>query len=147
MTLNAALFETGRRVLVAPLLAPTSLGRNIAIAWNGSAEASRAVANAIPFLTRSEAVIILAAETDKTPHSTAGELATYLAWHSIAAEIGDFSPERPSVGEALLGEATSRGADLLVMGGYSHSRMRQLILGSVTRHVLTAAELPVLMAH
>ncbi len=147
MALNAALFETGRLVLVAPPLAPPSLGRKIAIAWNGSAEASRAVANAIPFLSRSEAVIILTVETDKTPLSAAGELAAYLAWHDLAAEVRDFSPERRSVGEALLGEATSCGADLLVMGGYSHSRMRQLILGGVTRHVLAVAELPVLMAH
>ncbi len=147
MTLNTALFETGRRVLVAPPLAPSSLGRKTAIAWNGSAEASRAVANAMPFLTRSEAVIILTAETDKTPLSVAGELAAYLAWHGVAAEILAFSPERRPVAEALLGEASNSGADLLVMGGYSHSRMRQLILGGVTRHVLAAAELPVLMAH
>ncbi|MEE9545668.1 MAG: universal stress protein, partial [Rhodospirillales bacterium] len=73
MILHAALFETGRRVLVAPPLAPSSLGRKIAIAWNGSAEASRAVSNAIPFLTRSEAVIILTAETDNTPLSVADD--------------------------------------------------------------------------
>lgn len=147
MILHAALFETGRRVLVAPPLAPSSLGRKIAIAWNGSAEASRAVSNAIPFLTRSEAVIILTAETDNTPLSVADDLAAYLAWHGVAAEIRAFPPERRSVEEALLGEASNSGADLLVMGGYHHSRMRQLILGGVTRHVLEAAELPVLMAH
>jgi nucleotide-binding universal stress UspA family protein len=147
MILHAALFETGCRVMVAPPLAPSSLGRKIAIAWNGSAEASRAVSNAIPFLTRSEAVIILTAETDNTPPSVADELAAFLGWHGVAAEILTFSPERRPVAEALLGEASNSGADLLVMGGYHHSRMRQLILGGVTRHVLEAAELPVLMAH
>ncbi|MFQ5619515.1 MAG: universal stress protein, partial [Rhodospirillales bacterium] len=147
MTLNAALFETGRPVLVAPPSAPAVLGRKVAISWNGSAQAARAVAAALPYIMRSDGVVILTVESDRTSASAAPELAAYLAWHGVRAETKFFSPTNRSIGAALLKECADAGADLLVMGAYTHSRMRQLILGGVTRHVLAEATVPLFMAH
>ncbi|GEO82896.1 universal stress protein [Pararhodospirillum oryzae] len=151
LTLNAALMESGRPVLVAPPSAPTTLGRRIAIAWNGSAEAARAVMGAMPFLTRAEGVAVyLAVGSDEEENGTAqaAELERHLAWHGITAlprllEGGAGG----RAGEALLAACAEDGVDMLVMGAYTHSRLRQLILGGVTRHVLERAAIPVLMSH
>ena len=147
MTLNAALFETGRPVLVAPPSAPGALGRKVAISWNGSAQAARAVSAALPYIKRSDGVVILTVESDRTSDSAASELAAYLAWHGVKAETKTFAATDRSVGAALLRECADAGTDLLVMGAYTHSRMRQLILGGVTRHVLAEATVPLFMAH
>ncbi|MBL6958278.1 MAG: universal stress protein [Rhodospirillales bacterium] len=145
LTLNAALFESGRPVLVAPSSIPETIGRKITISWNGSPEAARAVSAAIPFIAGAEQVTVVTADTDRTPVSAASELAAYLAWHGISAGTQTLSQSNQSVGEALLEKCA--GSDLLVMGAYTHSRLRQLILGGVTRHVLSAAQIPVLMSH
>jgi len=150
MTVNAALFETGRPVMVAPPSFPVVdgvVGRKIAVSWNGSVEASRAVAAAMPLIARSEGVVVLTADSDKTTSNLAAELAAYFAWHGVDAETKELEASGGHVGEALLTECGMIGADLLVMGAYTHSRMRQMILGGVTRHVLGEAEIPVLMAH
>jgi len=150
MTINAALFETGRPVMIAPpkfSISEGAIGRKVAVSWNGSAEASRAVAAAMPLITRSNGVVVLSAESDKTSSSIASELADYFAWHGVSAEIKTLAASGSHVGAALLDECSASGADLLVMGAYTHSRMRQMILGGVTRHVLSEAEIPVLMAH
>ena len=145
MTFNAALFETGRPVLVAPLQAVQSIGRTIAIAWSGSAEASRAVAAALPFIGKAEASVILSIADDDAAGTAGVELADYLAWHGLAAGCHTVAGEGVAVGEALL--KACAGVDLLVMGAYTHSRLRQLILGGTTRHVLEHAAIPLLMAH
>lgn len=145
--LNAALFETGRPVLVAPPTQAGEFGRKIVISWNGSAEASRAVAAAVPLIQRSEQVVILTADSDKTSSEIAPQLADYFAWHGVTAEVRKLSESGSQVGAALLAECAVIGADMLVMGAYTHSRMRQLILGGVTSHILSEARLPVLMAH
>lgn len=151
MVLNAALFETGRPVLVAPpaesAAPPPLAGGKVAIAWNLNAEAARAAAAAIPFLSRADSVVIVTAESARTSSGAAGELAPYLAWHGISATTKTIPPSRRAVGAALLGACAEIGADMLVMGAYTHGRVRQIILGGVTRHVLAEATIPVLMAH
>ncbi len=146
-TLNAALFETGHPVLLTPPNVSKSFGKHVAIAWNGSAEAARAVRMGLPFLAAAEKVSIVTAETDKTARKTADDLAVYLAWHGVNADPVYFSPAGHGVGEAMLLECGKIGADMLVMGAYTHSRVRQLILGGVTSHVLDSATIPVLMSH
>ncbi len=147
LTLETALFQGSRPVLLAPTRPAQRIGGVAAIAWNGSAEAARAVAGALPFLRKADAVHILTASTGKTDLSVADGLADYLAWQGILAAAKPVEPIVSSVGAALLTTASDLGADLLVMGGYTHSRLRQLILGGVTRHVLGNAELSVLMTH
>jgi nucleotide-binding universal stress UspA family protein len=145
-SLDAALFDTGHPVLVAPPTAPTSIGHRIALAWNGSAEASRVVAAALPFLAKAEAVTVLTATgTDK--RAPAEALVAYLARHDIKAVAQNVELQSHSIGHVLLEKALASGADLLAMGAYGHSRLREMILGGATRDVLAQATLPVLMAH
>ena len=108
---------------------------------------ARAVAAAIPLIQRSEGVVILSADSDKTSSDIAPKLADYFNWHGVTAEIRSMKESGAQIGAALLAESAVVGADMLVMGAYTHSRMRQLILGGVTRHILAEATLPVLMAH
>jgi len=146
LTLNAALFESGHPVLLAASSTPVFGGR-AAIAWNGSTQAARAVTAAIPFLKRASGVTILTADSDKTSGDVIPALMAYLSWHGVTTEARTSSPEGRQVGEVMLKECTDLGADLLVMGAYTHSRMRQLILGGVTRYILAEARIPVFMAH
>jgi nucleotide-binding universal stress UspA family protein len=143
--IETTLVGGGRPVLLAPGSA-AAIGDRIAIAWNGSAESARAVACAMPFLETAGAVHVLAAETGGTRLDVTDDLADYLAWHGIACERQAVAVE-DDAGPALLQAAGEVGADLLVMGGYGHGRLRELILGGVTRHVLTHGRLPVLLAH
>jgi nucleotide-binding universal stress UspA family protein len=143
--LHAVLFDSGRPALLAPLVPPRDIGRRICIGWNGTAESSAAVASALPWLHRAEAVRILAADEYQRRGPDALGLAEYLALHDIVAEVARFRPVDRDVGAGLLRATGEFGADLLVMGVYSHSRLRQLILGGVTRHVLEFARLPILM--
>jgi nucleotide-binding universal stress UspA family protein len=143
--LHAVLFDSGRAVLIAPHTPPSSVGTRICIAWNGTAEGAACVAAALPWLQRADAVRILTAEGYQRRGPAAPELAAYLALHGVFPEIAAFRPVDNSVGAGLLAAAGEFNADLLTMGAYSHSRLRQLILGGVTRHVLEHADLPVMM--
>ncbi len=145
-TLDAALFDTGRPVLVVPAKAPESLGERIVVAWNGSAQSSRVVGAALPLLARAKEVTILTGDGAdvKVP---AAQLLPSLARHGIQARHEAFAVSHGHVGKALLEQLTQRRADLLVMGAYGHSRLREMILGGATREVLAHCRIPVLMAH
>ncbi len=154
LTLNAALFDSGRPVLVAPLasggdpLKPLSAGGHVAISWNGSAQSARAVGSAMGLIAKAGKVTVLTTASDRTSAARAPELSAYLEWHGIVPDTRTFSSEGgQSIGESLLAECGAADVDLLVMGAYTHSRVRQLILGGVTRHVLEHAALPLFMAH
>ncbi len=148
LSLEAALMGGGRPLLMAPPL-PTgqSIGRRIVIAWRGSVDCARAVAGALPFLSQAEKVVVVTVASGKTSPARAAELVSYLAWHVIPAVPRLVDAGHQAVGEAVLSVVRDENADLLVMGGYGHSRVRELILGGVTRHVLNNATIPVLMAH
>lgn len=145
LTLEAALIDTGRPLLVVPPKAPAKIGSNVAIAWNGSAQAAHAVAMAMDFLAAAQSVTILTAKENGAEHRAA-DLQEQLAWHGIKAKIVSVAA-RNDAGKALLAAATKAGANLLVMGAYGHSRVRELVLGGVTKHVLQATTLPTLLAH
>ena len=143
--LHAVLFDSGRPVMIAPHKPPVSLGARIAVAWNGTGEGAAAVAAALPWLQQASAVRILWATEYHRNGPPARDLAAYLALHGVQPEIAQFRPVDREVGAGMLAAAREFGADLLTMGAYSHSRLRQLILGGVTRHILEHANLPVLM--
>ncbi|MCQ4158869.1 universal stress protein [Roseomonas sp. GC11] len=143
--LHAVLFDSGRPVLIAPREAPKTIGSRVCCAWNGTAESAAAVAAALPWLHHAEAVRVLHSEDYQRRGPAAEGLQAYLRWHGISAEAVPFKPLTREVGAGLLGAVRDFGADLLCMGAYSHSRLRQLILGGVTRHVLENADIPVLM--
>jgi len=144
--LHAVLFDSGRPVLISPQKAASTVGTRICVAWNGTAESAAAVQAAIPWMQRAEAVRVLSADEYQRRGPGAAELAGYLALHGIRPEVAQFRPMERDVGRGVLTAAKEFGADMLAMGAYSHSRLRQLILGGVTRHVLEHATLPVLMA-
>ncbi len=143
--LHAVLFDSGRPVLLAPKEAPPAIGRRVCVAWNGTAESASAVTAVLPWLQQADSVRVLSSEGYQRRGPSAQELLPYLAMHGITAEIRMFDPVEGVVGAGLLAAAVEFGADLLAMGAYSHSRLRQLILGGVTRHVLEHTRLPILM--
>lgn len=143
--LHAVLFDSGRPVLIAPQVPRPTIGKRICIAWNGTAESAAAVLAAIPWMQRADKVQVLSADEYQRRGPGATELAGYLALHGIQVEFAQFRPVEKDVGRGLLEGARAFDADFLAMGAYSHSRLRQLILGGVTRHVLENATLPVLM--
>jgi nucleotide-binding universal stress UspA family protein len=143
--LHAVLFDSGRPLLIAPQVTLTTVGRRICLGWNGTAESAAAVEAAMPWLQRAEAVRILWAEEYQRHGPRAPELQTYLALHGVAADLMMFKPIDNIVGAGLLAAAKDFNCDLLAMGAYAHSRLRQQILGGVTRHILEQATLPVMM--
>ena len=132
-------------MLIAPRTVPATIGRRICLGWNGSAESASAVWTALPWLHRAQAKRILWSEAYQRRGPPAPELETYLAAHGLAADRASFLPIDNIVGAGLLAAANEFACDLLVMGAYSHSRLRQLILGGVTRHVLEHANVPLIM--
>ena len=143
--LHAVLFDSGRPVLISPQIMPKSIGTRVCLAWNGTAESAASAQAALPWMQQAVAVRILSAEGYQRRGPGAPDLAAYLALHGVNADITIFRSVGSSVGAGLLAAATEFGCDLLSMGAYSHSRLRQLILGGVTRHVLEYSSLPVMM--
>ena len=146
-TLESALFESGRPVLIAPPTPPAGLGKTVVIGWNGSTETARTIAFSMPFLASAQRVVVLSITDGMVPGPAGVDVSRQLMRNGIAAEAIDAESGSRSVGEAILGEAAGLGADLLVKGAYTHSRLRQMIFGGATSHILSAAEIPVFMAH
>jgi len=145
--IESGLFESGRPVLLSPPVAPKSIATNILIAWNNSTEQARATAFAMPLLREAERVTVLGVNGGSVPGPSAEQLMTYLRRHGIAAKLMTTPTIDRGAGPAILATAKSEGCDLLVKGAYTQSRLRQMIFGGATSHILANAELPVLMAH
>jgi nucleotide-binding universal stress UspA family protein len=144
--LEDTLIHCGRPVLLAPAKPPKEVGVTVAIAWNGSAEAARAVAGALPFLRHAKAVRVLTAGAKDV--SDGSELVRALAWRGIAATARHPAPlPGVAVGQQLLAAAREDAADLLVMGGYGKAPWREMLLGGTTRQVVGHSLLPILIAH
>jgi nucleotide-binding universal stress UspA family protein len=135
--------------LIAPPAAPQSVARHVVIAWNGSTETARAVAFSMPFLQGAERVTVLTVEGALVPGPSGEEVANNLRRHGVSADMSNSMGKRSpaAAGEVMLQEAEKLGADLLVKGGYTQSRFRQMIFGGATNHILNEAQIPVLMAH
>jgi nucleotide-binding universal stress UspA family protein len=147
-TIEAAVLDSGRPVLI-PAAAPlTALPETIVIAWKAAREAAHAVTAALPFLDLAKEILILTVAEEENLSSEEGhQLMTSLRWRGLRVSANRLQPDERSPADRLLAAAAERQA-LLVMGGYGHSRMREWIFGGFTRHVLqTAAAVPVLMAH
>ena len=140
------LINSGRPVLLAPAKPPAEVGENIAIGWNGSAEATRAMVAALPFLATARATAIITIGEKHQESSTA--LIEYLAWHGINAQhrhVPAVAGAGP--GQQLLSAARDGNADLLVMGGYGHLPWREFLFGGATREVVGVSLLPILLSH
>jgi nucleotide-binding universal stress UspA family protein len=147
-TLEAGLFESGRPVLIAPPSPPPQIGVNVLIAWNSSTEQTRATAFAMPILKRANRVTVLTVEGGAAvPGPTGQQLCRYLQLNEVPAKALTVGLEGRLTGEAILTHAKALGCDLVIKGAYTQSRLRQMIFGGTTRHILSNTELPVLMAH
>jgi nucleotide-binding universal stress UspA family protein len=147
-TLEDALFEGGRPVLMAPNPPPPTLGESILIAWNNSTETARTVGFAMPFLARAKNVQVLSVEGAQVPGPSGEEMAGMLRRSGIPATARHVPGRgRGTPGEIFLAECKTSGADLLVKGAYTQSRLRQMIFGGATRHIIMEATIPVLLAH
>jgi nucleotide-binding universal stress UspA family protein len=147
VTLESALFESGRPVLIAPPTSPRSLGTNVLIAWNRSTEQARTTAFAMPLLRLAERITILTVEGATVAGPSGIELARSLRANGIAAEPITLPVGKTSAGEVILAKADELGCDLIVKGAYTQSRLREMIFGGTTRHILANAKIPVLAAH
>ena len=146
--LESALFESGRPILLSPPSPPKQIATNVLIAWNGSTEQTRAIAFAMPLLQRAERVTVLTIPGGAGVPGPSGEqLTRSLQRNSVPATLQTVELNGRSTGETILAVSASQGSDLLIKGAYTQSRLRQLIFGGATRHILSNATLPVFMAH
>ncbi|WP_210484773.1 universal stress protein [Microvirga antarctica] len=146
-TVESALFETGRPVMIAPPIAPKTIGRTIVIAWNRSTETARAVLGSLPFLVNAGRVVVLELDGWGVPGPSASELVRSLSMHGVRAEAITGADPSNKAGDAILKESAALGCDLLVKGAYTQSRLRQMFFGGATSHILGNTTIPVLMAH
>jgi nucleotide-binding universal stress UspA family protein len=147
---ESLVMSSGRPIIVFPPGGKVSQVRRVLVAWNATRESIRAVADAMPLLAKAEAVEVLVADHQRRPEGHGQEpgadIARHLARHGAHVEVRRISSEGKDVGALLLSQAATFRADLLVMGAYGHSQVREWVFGGVTRTVLYEAGLPVLMS-
>jgi nucleotide-binding universal stress UspA family protein len=147
-TLEAALFESGRPIIMAPPVPPKTLGRNILVHWNASTETSRVVSDSLRLLRLAERVTLLSVEGNMVPGPEAADMISYLSAHGVKATDIHVRPEsRSRAGEAILAQARRIGADLILKGAYTQSRLKQMIFGGATQYILQSADIPVILSH
>jgi nucleotide-binding universal stress UspA family protein len=147
---ESALFEGGRPVLMVPYIQETGLKlEKVLVCWDGSRAAARAAGDALPFLARAAGVevLIVAGERGKTDEIPGADVGQHLARHGLKVDVKRIVATESDVANTILSYVADAGADLIVMGGYGHSRLREFILGGVTRGILEAMTVPTLMSH
>jgi nucleotide-binding universal stress UspA family protein len=149
LTIESALFDSGRPVLVVPYIQKEGLklGR-VMVCWDGSRSAARAVADALPLLQRAAQVDVVTVDRKERRNELRGaQIAEHLARHKVKVDLKSLVAPDSETADVLLSQAADSEADLIVMGGYGHSRLREFVLGGVTRSMLGAMTAPVLMSH
>ena len=149
---DQVVLDAGRPVLVVPYTgAPAVIGERVLVAWSATREATRALTDALPLLAQAAQVDVLTvnAEPDHAGHGEVpgADIALYLTRHGVRANVHPTYGEDITVGEWLLSRAADLASDLIVMGAYGHSRLREMVLGGATRTMLESMTVPVLMAH
>jgi len=150
IVIEAALFESGRPVLIVPFIQKDRLKLDhVMVCWDGSRAATRAIADAMPFLTRSSKTSIVVADVQsaKSADLSGADIATHLSRHGVNATIERIPVSKIDVSNTILSYAADAGADLIVMGGVRAFRLREFILGGTTRGMLASMTKPTLMSH
>jgi nucleotide-binding universal stress UspA family protein len=150
LMIEGALFGSGRPLIVVPHTHKQELKLDrIIICWDGSRPAARAIADSLPLLQRAQSIdiVVVTGERDKSGEITGTNMRRHLARHGITVEIKHITRGGAGVQNAILAHAADTGADFIVLGGYGHSRLREFILGGVTRSILRTMTVPVLMSH
>jgi nucleotide-binding universal stress UspA family protein len=144
---EAVMFEAGQGMYLVPRGAAAKPLRSVLVAWRDTRESARALAAALPFLKSATQTRIVMADAPAATKEQAKDLVAHLARHGIKADIAAIETGGKPVSDALLNEAHRMGADLIVMGAYGHSRLREWVLGGVTREMIEKSDLPILVAH
>lgn len=150
LMIETVLFESGVPVLVVPYIGSKAFQpKNVLVGWDGSSTATRAIHAALPVLEKSEKITVLVIQKDKasTQGQPGADVANYLARHNMNVTIEVVSNPQTGVADTVLNHVSDNGNDLVVMGGYGHSRMREFLFGGATREILEAMTVPILMAH
>jgi nucleotide-binding universal stress UspA family protein len=148
LVIEAALFETGRPVLVIPYIQKGGVKLDrVMVCWDGSRSAARAAADAIPFLKRARTVQLVMVSQHESDETRGADIAQHLARHGVTVEVKQIVAPDAQTADVLLSHAADSSADLLVLGGYGHSRLREFVLGGVTRSILATMTAPTLMSH
>jgi nucleotide-binding universal stress UspA family protein len=147
---EAALFESGRPTILVPYIQKTPLKLdNVMVCWDGSRQAARAIADAMPLLEKAGRVeiVIIANERGKQDEIEGADMGQHLARHGLKVDVHRIAGGHIDVADALLSHAADSGADFMVMGGYGHSRLREFVLGGVTHSMFQSMTIPALLAH
>jgi nucleotide-binding universal stress UspA family protein len=150
LIIEAALFGSGRPVLMVPYVQQDALKlERVMVCWDGSRNAARAVADSMPFLSRAKAVevVVVSGEKGKSREIPGADIAHHLARHGLKVELREIAAGDLDIANTILSHAADAGSDLIVMGGYGHSRLREFVLGGVTRGLLASMTVPTLMSH
>ena len=143
---ETALFDSGRPVLVVPPGFNGMVGKKILFAWNGSTESARAISLAMPVLSRAESIEVLSVEGALVPGPSSAEIAQSLARHGLNVTSEHVKVGNKTAGQAIVDRAATLACDLIVKGAYTQSRLRQMIFGGVTRHLILSSPMPVLFS-
>jgi nucleotide-binding universal stress UspA family protein len=144
---ETALFDSGRPVLVVPPGFDGMVGKRILFAWNGSTESARAISLAMPVLSGAETIEVFSVEGAMVPGPTSAEIADSLRSHGLNVTSQHVKPGAKTAGQTIIDRAQGLGADLIVKGAYTQSRLRQMIFGGVTRDLILTSPLPVLFSY
>ena len=150
MIITAAIFNSGRPVLIVPYIQTDGIRLNrVMICWDGSRNAARAIADAQPFLMRAKAIELVTVVSADIKSDEMGDvdIARHLARHYPKVEVANITATDLDVPNAILSHAADTSADFIVMGGYGHARLREFILGGATRGILATMTIPTLMSH
>ena len=149
LMIEGALFESGRPIIVVPYIQKEGLTLDrVLVCWDGGRTAARAIADALPFLMRAKAVeLLIVTEPRKQDEINGANMTEHLARHGVSVTLKRISRGDIDVQSAILSHAADSSANFIVMGGYGHSRLREFVLGGVTRNMLTSMTVPVLMSH
>ncbi|HEY2875489.1 MAG TPA: universal stress protein [Reyranella sp.] len=144
---ETALFDSGRPVLVVPPRFSGMVGKKILFAWNGSTESARAISLAMPVMSRAEAIDVLSVDGAMVPGPSSAEIADSLRSHGLNVTSQHVKPGTRTAGQTIVDTAIAGGCDLIVKGAYTQSRLRQMIFGGMTRHLIMQSPLPVLFSY
>jgi nucleotide-binding universal stress UspA family protein len=144
---ETALFDSGRPVLVVPAGFAGMVGKRVLFAWNGSTESARAISLAMPMLGSAESIDVMSVDGAMVPGPTAGEIAESLRSHGLNVTSQNVKPGSRTAGQTIVDTAIAGNCDLIVKGAYTQSRLRQMIFGGMTRHLILSSPLPVLFSY
>jgi len=146
-SIQTVLFDGGRPVLLIPTNKEVSIGKNILVSWNCTTESSRAVFSSLPILKKAEKVTILTVEKVITEGPSGAEVADLLSMHGVIVENITLNREDNKIGAAIIEYSESINADLIIKGAYTQSRLREIIFGGATKHLLLNSEIPIFLVN